>query len=526
MTIDNIQQEGHGLPVDLSPLTPEELENISRDTGADEEENGKKPQYLVAIDILKDKVRPFLTPDDEVYVDYQNSNHTETIPVYSSQFNRLLNSLYYKEQGGVLNKESRSKIKDYFSAMAYDSGEVHEVGIRVMYQKGIIYYDLANEQREIVKISPESWEIIQNPPVRFIRKKGMLSNVRPDPLGDINILKKYLNLPNEEQWYLVSAFILQSLYSSPYPILVMNGEQGTGKTTNSKVICLTIDPSSVLLNSRPRDERDIFIAASNSLLLSFDNLSGISSHTADTFCRLSTGSGVRLRKLHTDDEEKFFYSARPILINGIDDLATRGDLISRSLLITPPVISNEDRITEKEFWSAFEEDRARILGGVFNALVIALRNLPTISLDEKPRMADFAQFSCAASEALGISQQSFINAYRSNINETNRNSIDLDPVALAIINLVHTKSLLNEDWFGTMSELADELLRFLPANLIGSKYIPQTPQAMSNKLKRITPMLLSVKVGVEKLDRQEDKRPYRLFKISDDHDNPDNELPF
>src|SRR5690606_26316514 len=138
-------------------------------------------------------------------------------------------------------------------------------------------------------------------------------------------------------------------YKPPYPILILNGERGTGKSTNSKVISLIIDPSTAPLNSKPRSEREIFITASNSHLLNFDNLSGLSADAADTFCRLSTGAGVKIRQLYADDSEKIFSAAKPILANGIDDIATRGDLLSRSLLITPPVIPPEQRIPEEQF---------------------------------------------------------------------------------------------------------------------------------------------------------------------------------
>ena len=75
----------------------------------------------------------------------------------------------------------------------------------------------------------------------------------------------------------------------PYPVLALVGEQGSAKTTLSKLLRAVIDPRRAPGRAMPRDERELFIAATNGHVLAFDNLSGLSPWLSDTLCRLTSG---------------------------------------------------------------------------------------------------------------------------------------------------------------------------------------------------------------------------------------------
>ena len=66
-----------------------------------------------------------------------------------------------------------------------------------------------------------------------------------------------------------------------------------------------------------------------------------------------------------------------------------------------PAIMDGAWLPESVFWREFEEARARILGGLLDALVVALKNEPTVELDRHPRMADFAVWACAGAPGFG-----------------------------------------------------------------------------------------------------------------------------
>ena len=74
--------------------------------------------------------------------------------------------------------------------------------------------------------------------------------------------------------------------------MIVQGEQGSAKSTFGRVIRSLIDPSTAMLRSAPKNEKDLMIAAQNGWLLSFDNLSSLKQEMSDSLCRLATGGGV------------------------------------------------------------------------------------------------------------------------------------------------------------------------------------------------------------------------------------------
>src|SRR5689334_19407197 len=98
-----------------------------------------------------------------------------------------------------------------------------------------------------------------------------------------------------------------------------------------------------MLRCEPKEARDLMIACTNSWVLALDNLSGLPIWLSDSLCRLATGGGFATRSLYTDDEETHFDAMRPIILNGIDDIATRSDLLDRSVILRLPAIPDERR---------------------------------------------------------------------------------------------------------------------------------------------------------------------------------------
>ncbi len=170
----------------------------------------------------------------------------------------------------------------------------------------------------------------------------------------------------------------------------MSGEQGSAKSTFSAILRALLDPNTAPLRALPREDRDLFIAASNGHVLAFDNVSGLPAWISDTLCRLATGGGFAVRQLYSDQDEVLFDAARPVILNGIEDIVTRPDLADRAVFLTLEPIPEERRRPEQELWAAFEAERPRILGVLLDAVAKGLAELPRTKLDRLPRMADFA----------------------------------------------------------------------------------------------------------------------------------------
>jgi len=195
-----------------------------------------------------------------------------------------------------------------------------------------------------------------------------------------------MNVATLDDWYLSVGWLLMAFRpQGPYPVLVLHGEQGTAKSTTARVLRELVDPSEAMLRSQPRDVRDLMIGARNNWVVNFDNLSYLQPWLSDALCRVSTGGGFSTRQLYTDADEFIFAAQRPVILNGIEELATRGDLLDRSVVMYLPRISSEDRRAEAEFWPNFNEARPRIFGAVLDAVASAAKNVDTVELDASPR---------------------------------------------------------------------------------------------------------------------------------------------
>src|SRR5215831_12816193 len=259
----------------------------------------------------------------------------------------------------------------------FDAPE-HEVHVRVAGHGDRIYIDLIDQTWRAIEIDEDGWRVNDSPPVYFRRSSGMKPLPEPVAGGSLeDDLKPLLNVKSDEEFVLNVAWLLAALRpTGPYPVLGLAGEQGSAKSMRTNFLRALVDPNSVPLRALPRSEHDLFIAARNSHVLAYDNASGLPDWLSDAFCRLATGGGFSTRQLYTDDDEVLFGSKRPILLNGIDDVAARPDLADRSIVQTLAAISDERRKLETELWADFERKRPRILGALLTAISHGLRTLP------------------------------------------------------------------------------------------------------------------------------------------------------
>jgi hypothetical protein len=114
------------------------------------------------------------------------------------------------------------------------------------------------------------------------------------------------------------------------------------------------------------------IAANNAHALAFDNASGLRVWLSDALCRLASGGSLAVRQLYSDDAEVLFEAARPMLLNGIEDVIGRPDLADRAIVLTLPPIGDAQRRPEAELWAEFEQARPGILGALLDVVAHGL----------------------------------------------------------------------------------------------------------------------------------------------------------
>ena len=155
----------------------------------------------------------------------------------------------------------------------------------------------------------------------------------PEPLrgGSIKRLRAFLNVASDNDFVLVVSWVLAALRNrGPYPVLALVGRARHGEIPLRGDPALAGRSQQAPLRSLPREERDLFIAATNGHVLAFDNVSGLPAWLSDALCRLATGAGFAARQLYTDQDEVLFAACRPIILNGIEDIVSRSDLADRA----------------------------------------------------------------------------------------------------------------------------------------------------------------------------------------------------
>lgn len=467
----------------------------------------KKPTQSELLIGYAEEAELFHDATGDGYATVEVDGHWETWALRGERFRRYLVRRYYRDTGKAPSSQALAEAKDTIAAMAAFDGPEEGVSVRVAKHGDEVYVDLCNEQWEAAEVTSSGWRVVPSweIPVRFVRKDNAAELPRPEKGGSLRLLKRFLNVKTEEDFCLVVAWLIGAYNpDGPYPLLVLQGEQGSGKSTAVRVVRSVTDPAVEPLRAPPRDERDLAIAASGNWTLALDNLSGLRPGLSDALCRLSTGGGFATRELYSDDREVIFSQKRPVLLNGIDSLAVAGDLRDRSLVIELPPIAGSGKRTEREFYAELEHARPLLLGAILDATSAAIRNLDRVDLEELPRMADFAAWVTAAEEALPWEPGAFMGAYGGNRSEANERALGDDPVAVAIRRLLADL----DEWSGTSTELLAELREHVDEPVTRAKAWPAAPNSLSNKLKRIAPALREA--GVEYEERTEGRSKRRV----------------
>lgn len=466
-------------------------------TGAVQET--RKSQATILSELVdREGVELFHDQDGEVYVTLPVDDHRATHRVYSKGFKIWLQGLFFRSNSKAIRSQAVQDALGTIAAKALFEGAPHSVHVRVAELDGRVYLDLADQQWRAVEIDDKGWRIVADPPVKFRRPKGMLPLPEPVTGESVNELKEFVNVPDHGEFVLFVAWLVQALRPcGPYPLLVVNGEQGSAKSTLCRIARALVDPNSVPIRSAPREERDLLIAAENGWITCLENISHVPLWLSDSLCRLSTGGGASTRELYTNSDEILFDIQRPALINGIGDIVTRSDLLDRSIRLTLPQIEVDRRLTEETVWAEFEKARPRILGALLDAAAAAIRSLSSVRLSNLPRLADFAIFVTAAESALPWEPGTFIKHYTGNCDEVHELALEssvVAPVLRAWLPMVDGK------WEGMASELLDLLAKH-DEGATRRKGWPKQANLLSAALRKIAPNLRAVGIPIRFGDR-------------------------
>lgn len=323
-----------------------------------------------------------------------------------------------------------------------------------------------------------------------------------------------MNIASDDDFWLVVGLLVGALRpKGPYAIGVINGEQGSAKSTFVRVVRALLDPNKASTRAYPRNEDDFYVAAVNGYVLSFDNVSYLSPRMADALCRLSTGGGFSKRRLYTDLEEIIVDVSRPVFLNGIPSIIFRPDLMDRTITLTLPSIGPEKRQTERAMARAFEKERPRILGALYDAVAAGLKCQDKVSLKSAPRMADLVEFMTAVEMGMGWEEGRFLRVYEAHQRQAMFDLAASDPLVQII------ERVLNEGSYrGTAAVLFARILKQLGDRERWPAGVPRAPNRLSGALRRLAPALreMGIEVLLEDGRDEENRKLITIRRIDED----------
>ncbi len=436
--------------------------------------------------------------NDEPYATFKIAKHVESSRIRERRFKRYISRLYYQATRTAPSSQAMQDALCVIEGKALFDGAEHQVNIRIA-GDGVddIIVDLGDDGWNGIRVTKDGWQItpLADMEERFVRPQGMAPLPYPEKGGSFDTLRGLINIEDDDDFSLLKAFIIGCYRPVPpgrpisRPLLAIYGEQGSAKTSLCNLIKKIVDASLPLSRSAPREERDLAIAARNSWVIAYDNLSFIQDWLSDALSRLSTGAGFATRTLYENDSESLFSAQRSIVINGIEEVARRPDLLDRTIPLIAPEIPPEKRLIEDRYWQGVEAALPIIMGAVFDALSATLRAYP-VKIDRLPRMADFCTWSVSTEIGMGWDPL-FLKAYAGNRAQANIMALEGNHVAEEL-----QKAIFPTSWTGTAAELLEELNIYVSDTVKKLKEWPKSARGISGQLRRVAPNLRKVGINV------------------------------
>jgi len=220
---------------------PDNVTTIASDTFT----TSKKPEVhstnseLTSISLVKNK-------EGINYAVMQDKGNAYLLPLKGRFFLNYVRAQLSKN-GSTPKHHALQDVIEQLDAQASFKGQLIDSWYRVAKLPSGIEIDLGDISHTRVRVTPGRVEIVEAGSANlFYRTPVCLEIARPSLSGDLSLLRKYLNLSPMDQ-FLLTAWISYTLAhpkiaSSKYLILVLQGDQGTGKSSLvSNIILPLID---------------------------------------------------------------------------------------------------------------------------------------------------------------------------------------------------------------------------------------------------------------------------------------------
>lgn len=452
------------------------------------------------LDLARKHYRLVRSEDGEAY-GVKKAGPNIAIPLgRGGAFGNHLIRLFYEAEGKAPSDDAERTAVKIMRAYL-DEQDAEQVHLRVARHDHGVVMDLGTADGSCVIVTAGGWRIEASSPVVFRRGAGLSLPVPQRDSDGLSRLRALVNA-SEDQFRLGVAWLTAALIPGiPHPILLPRGEQGSAKTTLSRIFQAVIDPSGMKPGVLPKDERDFAVRMTAAYVQAFDNVSNIPPWLSDALCRAATGDSFVTRTLYTDRDVTILQYARPIILNTIDAGGLSGDLVERSAPLDLDRIAPENRRTERAaigddpetnpgLYDQLDKDRPAILGAILDLVAAVFENTPGIAVGNLPRMADFGKILAALDKAR---DWNIGKLFSDLVNSETGALIEGSPFASRLVEFMESR----EEWQGTATEIRAELTAMLPDKDHLPKGWPPDATRAGGQLRRLAPSLRVHRIEVD-----------------------------
>ncbi len=433
---------------------------------------------------LASGLEPFSSDHGQAYIGLPAGESPQFWPVRSARFRDWLLAAFYNTRGELPTDSSLRRAISAIESLAHANTSFRRSVERRVAANGnphlpeCISLDLDNQGSNAIEITAEGWAagdgLRHGFRHAFRHSRGNLA--LPVPLHDCapSALARLFRVAPGPNLTLLQAWLSAALRpTGPYPILVLTGPPGSGKSVAAAMLRNLVDPSTAPLQALPNTPAALLREAWHNWLLAFDDVHHISDSMSSALCRLSSGTGYLLNERAAEREALRLKLARPIVITTTESAArlvrnaVDNPFLSRVITVHMEAIPPTERKTEESLWTRFDSLHPALLGLLCDATSMAMRNYSTVKLPGLPRHADFTVWAVAAAPAFGYSVNTLVNALV---------APTLDPIRGALHHFLAGRP----SWTGTATELWDKL-----ESQLGKHQIPASPRGLSQLLNKL-----------------------------------------
>lgn len=474
----------------------------------------KERELEIATEILS-PIMFFADKDDDnrFYAIIEFNDHIEFCDVDSERFSSYVRCIFVEETGKKTGFNFYSLIRGKKDETRFFGKEVN-ARYRIACYKGTVIYFLADKKHRCILINSKGWKFIKDKTflaneakMIFLKRPGMKEQVVPISGGDLKeLLRQFVNM-KDNNFILFLIHLVQCFFdSSSHFISIISSSQGTGKSTLTNLMQLLIDPSESLKTLLPSSSDELKNHLTNNTVVAFDNTKKLTDEFSDILCSAVTGTSYTKRELYTNSNVIIRKIKNIIILNGIDIVPNKTDLLERSLLFELEKIPQEKRIPDKVYWNNFEKKRPYILGAIFDTISKAIKIKKTLKLEKTHRMSDAYTDMVAIALAIGISQEEFITIFNENIAKLEETRSEENFFCNTI------KDYLEKEYAQRRGKVSVMYDRIKPFSNNESKYFPKSSSHFSRKLNKERNTL--IKLGYDfKIEKKKDANYIEFFKV-------------